>query len=287
MNQNFTAEEVRAEAAEVADYGGTQAGLMLTAYAERIEADERAVPVWLLPDGDAQNALAKFGHSLYAAGVKLEPHQDAYQAVREAIENLARKVVSTPPAQAAQVGRSDALDQAEEDAELEGTAEPAAQGEAVNLGADAVRGVLSDYKRLAAFDADETAMRECLRVFLQKQPPTQPHSPDAADSGRVNSEVVAKWFGQIEHELTAKTLSERNGDQCWKFELRAFVRKCQAALAAQPRAVPKLDAEDWAVLQRLRNALPDVGLNGWHRGATVLSKILAAVPSPDGREVGL
>lgn len=54
----------------------------------------------------------------------------------------------------------------------------------------------------------------------------------------------------------------------------------RAALAAQPRAVPKLDAEDWAVLQRLRNALPDVGLNGWHRGVIVLSKLLDSAPPP-------
>lgn len=36
MTQKFTAEEVRAEAAEISDYGGTQAGLMLAAYADTL-----------------------------------------------------------------------------------------------------------------------------------------------------------------------------------------------------------------------------------------------------------
>jgi hypothetical protein len=39
-----------------------------------------------------------------------------------------------------------------------------------------------------------------------------------------------------------------------------------------------LTDEDWKVLERLRNALPTVGLNGWHRGVTVLDKLLAVRP---------
>jgi hypothetical protein len=53
-----------------------------------------------------------------------------------------------------------------------------------------------------------------------------------------------------------------------------------AALSApfEQVAASVLDSDDWAVLRRLKDALPDVGLNGWYRGVTVLGKLLAAAP---------
>ena len=54
MKTEYSVEEVQAMAAEISDYGGTQAGLMLTAYAdllERIKAGEGAVPAVCIPFG--------------------------------------------------------------------------------------------------------------------------------------------------------------------------------------------------------------------------------------------
>jgi hypothetical protein len=42
--------------------------------------------------------------------------------------------------------------------------------------------------------------------------------------------------------------------------------------------VAELSAEEWAVLRRLKAALPDVGVNGWSFGVRALEKILAAAP---------
>ena len=46
------------------------------------------------------------------------------------------------------------------------------------------------------------------------------------------------------------------------------------------RAEPRLSENDLAVLQRLKDALPDVGVIGWHVGVEVLDKILAAPTAP-------
>lgn len=36
----------------------------------------------------------------------------------------------------------------------------------------------------------------------------------------------------------------------------------------------KITKEDMEVLKRLRDALPTVGLNGWHLGVTVLNRLI-------------
>jgi hypothetical protein len=76
---DWTAEEVRTEAAEISDYGGTQAGLMLTDYASLLAEIERAKAG--VTDGMVHAALRAYGVA--------DPAYEDYNAMRAALESVA------------------------------------------------------------------------------------------------------------------------------------------------------------------------------------------------------
>ena len=176
-------EEVRAMAAEISDYGGTQAGLMLTAYAERIKADEGAVPVYWIYD---------MGHWYLAT-------KDAYDSWPT---EKSKKLYAHPPAQAVPVDREDARAAAFEIAEatlrwvreampraellaivdryLPSAAEPVAQGEAVSrdLLATGVRArniEITRQQRAGEPNNEDHALRCGIAAALAAQQPGESH----------------------------------------------------------------------------------------------------------------
>jgi hypothetical protein len=197
----------------------------------------------------------------------------------------------SPPAQAAQVDGFDMLAHLQRQREWSGrTFGPGTRAQGV---VDHIR------KELCEIEADPGDLNEWIDVVILAldgawRSGAQPHEIiDALVAKQTKNEgrVWPDWrtvdpTKSIEHDRshdapTAEPVAQSELPTEMSPNAAASYRLgWRDALAAQPRAMPKLDAEDWAVLQRLRNALPDVGLNGWHRGVTVLSKLLAAAPSP-------